>query len=124
MSRKLDGWIAEWAMSIVRDSRRSGYSGINVVERILRDPGISTRGSNHRVLWWPRNHRIAKMSKAMHQIDKVSQIVLIIDAGCIVNDDGTIFTKHDLARNSSVGVRRFNEMRKISKRKLSRILGT
>ena len=122
MSRKLDGYISEWAQSIVLNIHKSGFSGISVVEKILRDPGISTTGSKHRVLWWPRNKNIAKMSRAMHQIDPIWQIVLIIDSGYMLNEDGTIFTKHDLAKNSSMGVRKFNESKKLAKQKLSKIL--
>jgi hypothetical protein len=112
MSRKLDGDISEWARDIVDSSHMSGFSGINVVEKILRDPGFSTGGSRHRVHWWPRTRNIAKMSKAMHQIDKLSQICLIIDSGYVLTDDGLIFDKHKLAKSSSLTVRRFNECRK------------
>ncbi len=124
MSRKLDADIEEWAASVVYDLRKSGFSGINVVERILKDPGISTNGCAHRVLWWPpRSRRKWKVIRAMHQIDSISQMCLVVDASCILNEDNTIFTRHDLAKNSSIEVRRFNEIKKKAKSKLSQILG-
>ena len=123
MSRKVDGMIAEYVEDFARQLHKSGYSNINAVEKILRDPGFSTGGSQHRVLWWPRNRRVAKVSRAFHQIDNVSQAVVIIHFRGIMRDDGSVFTKHDLAKYSSVGVRRFNELRKKAKSKLSNILG-
>ena len=123
MSRKLDKDIEEWAADLMNNIHKCGFSGINAVEKILRDPGISTKGSNHRVHWWPKNRRISRMSKAMHQIDKISQICLIVDSRAIMSDDGNIFTKYDLAKNSSLEVRRFNDYRKKAKAKLSVVLG-
>lgn len=122
MSRRLDADIDEWAQDVVANMNKSGFSGINTVEKLLKDPGLSTQGSRHRVLYWPKNRRIAKMSRVMHQIDKVSQIVLIISCGYLSNDDHTVFTKHNLAKCSSLGVRRFNELEKLAKIKLSQIL--
>ena len=124
MSKRLDKDINEWAQNIVMNLHRSGFSGINVVEKILRDPGISTGGSKHRVLWWPKNKRIAKMSRAMHQIDPICQIVLVVDSGYVLTDDGRVFDKYMLAKYSSLGVRRFNEYLKKTKLKLSDILDT
>jgi len=123
MSNRLDRWINEWASDLVYNLHRSGFSGINVVERLLKDPGKSTRGCGHVVLWWPKTKRIAKVSKAMHRVSKIEQVVLIVDCDCILNEDNTIFTKHDLAKNSSIGVRKFNGLRRKSKNKLSEILG-
>lgn len=117
-ANRLDGLIAEWAEDVVNRCHLSGYYGINVVEKILRDPGRSTKGSQHRVLWWPRNKRTAKISKLMHQIDVVSQICLIVAHGGLLKDDGNVFTKHDLAKSSSVNVRRFNGLVKNAKSKL------
>ena len=122
MSRKLDADIKEWATDVMRHVHKSAFSGINAVERILRQPGNSTKGSNHRVLWWPRNRRISKMSKAMHQIDSVSQVCLIINAELILNDDNTIFSFRDLAKNSSLTVGRARGYVTKSKRKLRKIL--
>ena len=104
MSRKLDADIQEWAQSVMDDAGCSNLSGINVVERILRDPGRSTDTSPHRVHWWPKNRRLAKMSRLMHRIDKTSQICLIIDAGVIRHDDGTVFKAKDLKNCSSLSV--------------------
>ena len=124
MTRRIDGLLSEWAEDIVLNNHKSGFSGINVVEKILRDPGISTGGSRHKVHWWPRNKRIAAMSRAMHQIDPISQVILIIHYGRIMKDDGTVFTKHDLAKTSSVGLRRFNEIRRKAVSKLQDITKT
>jgi len=121
MSRKTDSMIAEYVEDFMRNLHRSNYSGINVVEKILRDPGFSTGKSQHRVLWWPKNRRVAKVSKAMHQVGKLAQVILIIHYKGII-DDGVVFTKHDLAKYSSVEVRRFNNIRKKSKNKINHIL--
>lgn len=118
MGRRLDADIYEWAQSVVHDSDNSNLSGINVVERILRDPGRSSGDSPHRVHWWPKNRRIAKMSRLMHQVDKVSQLILIIDAGVIGTDDQATFDKYRLAKCSSISVREFNKMKKKAKAKL------
>ena len=118
MSKRLDADIQEWAQSIVVDADRSGLSGINVVERILRNPGMATDTSPHRVHWWPKNRRIAKMSRAMHVLSKSEQIVLIIDSKEIFCDNGKVFTKYDLAKYSSVSVRKYHEYRNQAKKKL------
>ena len=118
---KLDTDITEWAEDMVNNCRKTEFSGINIIEKILRDPGISTMGSRHRVLWWPKNRRIARMSSAMHQIDIISRVCLIVKYGRIVEDDGTVFTKYNLAKNSSINVRRFNKITKNAKTKLREI---
>ena len=118
----LNSDLDAWAKDMVASADLSGFSGINVVEKILSDPGIATDGSQHRVLWWPKSKRIAKMSRAMHQIDPIWQIVLIVDSRHVINPDGTIFDKYMLAKSSSLSVRRFNEFRKKAKLKLSCIL--
>ena len=118
---KLDADITEWAEDMVNNCRKSEYSGINIVEKILRDPGITTQGSRHRVLWWPRNKRIARMSSAMYQIDIISRVCLIVQYGKMVEDDGTVFTKYNLAKNSSIGVRRYNKIVKKARTKLAQI---
>jgi len=118
LNSRLDSDLLEWAQSVVADADRSNLSGINVVEKILRDPGISSGGSPHRVHWWPKNRRIAKMSHIMHQIDRISQLILIIDAGVIGDDDQTTFDKYKLAKYSSVSVREFNKLKKKSRAKL------
>jgi len=118
LSQDLD----EWCRDQVNNAYSSDFSGINVIEKILRDPGMSTDGSRDRVLYWPRSKRIARISRAMHQVDPISQVVLIVASGHIINEDGTVFSKHMLAKRSSLTVRRFNELRKKAKLLLSSIL--
>ena len=122
MGRKLDGDISEWAMDVVNSSHHSGFSGINTVENLLRSPGFSTNGSRHRVHWWPKTKNISKMSKAMHQIDKISQVCLIVDCGGLMKEDGNVFTINDLKKNSSLSISRIREMIRSSKRKLREIM--
>ena len=123
MSRRIDSMIDEWARDVVYSIHKSGFSGINVVEKILRDPGISTRSPGHVVLWWPKTKRIAKVSRAMHQISAIEQIILIVDAKCVLREDGNVFTKYDLIRNSSLDLRKYHDYRDQSKKKLSAIIG-
>jgi hypothetical protein len=122
MGRKLDADILAWALDLIGFARRSGFSGINAVERILRDPGISTGGSDHKILWFPRNRRISKISKAMHQIDRIDQICLIVESGALIDDDGRVFTMKDLARNSTLTVGSARDRAKTAKRKLNFII--
>jgi hypothetical protein len=122
MGRKLDADILAWALDLIGFARRSGFSGINAVERILRDPGISTGGSDHKILWFPRNRRISKISKAMHQIDRIDQICLIVESGALMDDDNRIFTMKDLARNSTLTVGSARDRAKKAKRKLNFII--
>ena len=125
MSRKLDKDIEEWAADLMNNIHKCGFSGINAVERILRDPGRSTKGSNHFVHWWPKNRRISRISKAMHQIDKISQICLIVSAGCIMKETEkgkTVFTEKDLKNKSSLTVEEIRERVTVSKRRLAEIL--
>ena len=114
--------LKEYAEHIVNTAHKSGYSGINVVEKILRDPGFSTDGSRDRVLWWPRNRRIAKMSKAMHQIGPIPQICLIVQHGRIVKEDGNIFNEGDFVKNSSLSLREFHKYVGDAEKKMRRIL--
>lgn len=120
--KRVDRWGIEWAESVIADSYKSNYSGINVVERILRDPGITTDLSQHKVLWWPKNHKVARVSKAVHQLTPIERIVLIVHWGHVLNDDGTRFTKKDLAQNSSISVSRYHDINGGARAKLSRIL--
>ena len=124
MSARLDSMIDEWARDVMSSIHKSDFPGINAVEKILKDPGISTKGAKHAILWWPENRRLAKMSRAMHQVTPIEQIILIIDCNLIVNDDKSKFTKKDLAKCSSIKVREFNDLLKKTKFKLSRILYT
>lgn len=120
---KVEHRIAEWAEDLVNNCHRSGYYGINTVEKILRDPGFSTKGGRDRILWWPRNKRIAEMSRHMHKIDPIPQICLIVWYGRVLNDDNTLFDKYQLARNSSLTVREINRYVKSAKIKLQEYLG-
>ena len=122
MTKRLNSWLDEWARDMVSQANNSGFSGINVVEKILRDPGISTKGGSHKILWWPKTRRIAKLSRAMHQIDPISQICLIVDAKAIMREDGNVFTKRDLVKNSSLTTREVREKLRQSKRRLSALL--
>ena len=122
MSRKIDGMIAEYVADFAKDLHKSGYSAISVVERLLRDPGFATGGAQHRVLWWPRNRRVARVSKAFHYLTPIERIILIIHYGGIRNDDQTIFKKEDLAKCSSIGLRKFNRIQKLAKNKIQVIL--
>ena len=122
MGRKLDADILAWALDLMGFARRSGYSSINAVERILRDPGVSTGTSDHKVLWFPRNRRISKISKAMHQIDRIDQICLIVESGALMDDDNRIFTMKDLAKNSTLSVGSARDRAKKAKRKLNFII--
>ena len=123
MTRKLDYLLQEWAQGCVTDMGKSGYSGINIIEKILRDPGISTKGSRHRVLWWPRNRKMARMSKAMHQIPKRRQVCLIVEYGGIVNDDnGQLLTKKDIRAHFGLKCKDFDIYVKKSRKRLREIL--
>jgi len=119
---RLDSMIDEWARDVLDSDYMSGFSGINAVEKILRDPGISTRGCGHVVLWWPRNKRIARISRAMHQVDPISQVCLMVDSGVMVREDGKQYSKHDLVRSSSLTLRRYYDFRESAKIKLAQIL--
>lgn len=124
MSRKLDFWLKEWAQDVVRNMDRSGFSGINVIEKILRDPGVATGGSKHRVLWWPRNRRLAKIYRAMHRIPQRDQVCLVVEYGGIVKEDGNLYTKQEFSREVGIGVRKYNETVKKAKTKILEILGS
>ena len=119
---KIDSWLEEWAESVIEDSYKSHYSGINAVERILRDPGVATSQGSHRVLWWPKNPRVAKISKAAHQLTPIEIVCLLVKYGHVVDDNQNRFTPEHLATHSSIGLRRFKKIVREAKNKLSRIL--
>ena len=120
---KLDRWLTEWAEEQIYSADCCGYSGINIVERILRDPGRSTKGSRHKVLWWPRNYRVGRVSRAMHQIPVMSQLCLIVEFGKIVKpENGQVLEKHEFSINYGFGARKFDRYVRKAKNKLSRIL--
>ncbi len=114
--------ISEYVQDFMRNIHKSGFSGVNVVEKILSDPGFSTGGSHHRILWWPKTRRIAKVSRAFHHISPKERVIMIIHYKGILRDDHNIFTKHDLAKYSSIGLRRYGEIQRNAKRKLVTIL--
>ena len=120
LTDRLDSYLKEWAEEELRSLTKSCYSGIDIVTQILMGQ-TSTSGNRHKILWWPKNRRIAIMSRAMHQVDKISQLCLMIHYGRPLSLDGKILTKYDLARNSSVTVRKFNTLCKKAKNKLSAI---
>lgn len=123
MSDKIDYLIVEWAESVIKDMHKSNFSSINVIEKILRDPGISTAGSRHKTHWWPSNRRVAMMSRAMHQIDPIAQICLVVKYGKMVNpDDGSIFSEKDLVQNSSLTTTEFRGLVKAAKAKIKSII--
>lgn len=122
--RRVDRWLGDWAEAAMADSLASNFSGISVIERILRDPGIATGLNQHRVLWWPKNRRVAKVSRAAHQLSPIERIVLIVHYGFVKNDDGTRFTKKELAQNSSISVPRYHEIKKSARQKIADILDT
>jgi len=122
MTDKLDEDIRLWAFEEVRLMHRSGYSGTNAVERILRDPGISSQLSQHRVLWWPRSRRIAKISKASHQLTPMERICLIVNAGAILDDDGKVLEVKKFCKICKGKESRFGAHVNRAKRKLREIL--
>lgn len=119
MDRRTEGMLIEWAEDVVNNCHKSGFYGINIVEKLLRDPGRSKNKTRSYILWWPRNRRIAKMSRLMHRLDPIAQICLVVKHGRPIRDDGNLYTKHDLARDSSVGVRKFNKITREAENKLS-----
>jgi len=118
MSRRIDSMISDYIVEYVKLVHGTSFSGINVVNKLLKDPGFSTEGSQHRVLWWPKNHRIAQISKAFHVLSPKEVAIMAIYYKGVINDDGSTFTKEDLAKNSTIGLRRFGEIHRNAKRKV------
>ena len=107
---KIDADLTVWAREKVSTLHRSGYSGINIIEKILRDPGIATGGSRHRILWWPRSKRLAKMSRAMHRVSQRGQVCLVVEYGEIVKpNNGQILTKQEFSRYLGISVKIFDK---------------
>ena len=110
MTKKLDDLLKEWAYDRGRTMHRPGYSGINILEKLLRAPGIATRGSRHRILYWPRSKRLGKMERAMHRISQRGQCCLIVQYGDIVKpEDGQILTKQEFSRFLGISVNKFDK---------------
>ena len=120
--RRVDSWLHDWAETVIGDCNKSNLSGINVVERILKDPGVATDISQHKVLWWPKDRRVARVSKAAHQLTPTQVIILVIHYGHLLRDDGSKFTKKHLAQNSSISVPLYHDIKKVARAKISRIL--
>jgi hypothetical protein len=118
---KIDSWLEEWAESVIEETYKSNYSGINSVERILRDPGVATAQGAHRVLWWPKNPRVAKISKAAHQLTPIEIVCLLVKYGHVMDDNQNRFTPEHLATHSSIGLRRFKSIIKQARAKLIEI---
>jgi hypothetical protein len=119
---RLDFWIAEWAYDVIAQANRSQLSGINAVEKILRDPGISSGRSRDRVLWWPRNPRIAKMSAASHQLSPSERLCLVVHFGQPLKEDNNVLTDRDVAKVTNISVRDFKSHVRTGKKKLRNIL--
>ena len=121
--RSLESDLVVWAEDRVNTAHCCGYSGINIIEKILKDPGISTQGTRHRIHWWPKSRRIYKIGRAMHQISAVDQVCLIIKYGRLINpDNGQIVTDVECALELGFGLRRFEKNVIEAQNKLSRIL--
>ena len=103
----------------------SNLSGINVVERLLRDPGRASAKSNDRILFFHKNPRIAAISRAINhaEIDNVTKIILIVDYGFIAKDDGKRFKINDLVRNSSLTMSECRAKKREARQKINRLLG-
>ena len=110
---KYKHWISEWARDLMRqaDLADYGYSDVNVVERLLRDPGRAPRAES-KVLWWPRNRRIAAVSRAAHCLTNLEQTVILVHYKAIMDDDGKILTKQRLADITGVGLRKIDNIRR------------
>ena len=113
---KIDFDLMLWAEDQVNTMHRSGFHGMNIIYKILKDPGISTGGSRHRILWWPKSKRIARMSKAMHQVSQRGQLCLLVEYGKIVKlHDGQILEKAEFSRFMGFGCKCFDANVKISR---------
>ena len=124
--RTLDSLLVEYCEHLVNTYHRCGYSGQNIIHKILNDPGISTQGSRHKILWWPRNKRIFKMGRAFHHLDSLQQMCLIVFYGRIVDpDNGQIVDAAMFSRDQpGMDLREFNSNISDAKTKLSTILKT
>ena len=124
--RSLDSLLVEYCEHLVNTMDRCGYSRENIIHKILNDPGISTQGSRHRILWWPRNRRLYKMGRAFHHLDVLQQMCLIVQFGRIVDpDNGQIVGPMTFSRDQpGMDLRKFNKNVWESKTILSRILKT
>jgi hypothetical protein len=114
--------IADYIEEYVTEIHSSNYSGINTVEKILADPGVSTDGSQHRVLFWHKTHRMAKVSKAFHTLSPKERMLLVIHHGGVIHDDGSRFTEKDLIQSTSMTTRKLREYVRNAKKKVGRFI--
>ena len=122
--QRVDRWLIEWAEDEIRQSNMSNLSGINVVEKLLRDPGMATGKSKDRILFFHRNPRIAAISRAINraEIDNLTKIILIVDYGYIAKEDGKRFKINDLVRNSSLTMSECRAKKRDARRKINSLL--
>ena len=120
--RRIDRWLHDWAETVIEDANKSNLSGINTVEKLLKDPGIATDISQHKVLWWPKNRRVARISKAAHQLCSTEIVILVIHYGIVLNDDQSRLTKKDFAKVTGISVSRFHDIKRVARAKISTIL--
>jgi hypothetical protein len=121
LSDNLDDSIREWADDQVK-LMLGGYSGINAVERILRDPGIASQISQHKILWWPKTRRIARISRASHHLRPIDRIVLMVDAGVVMNKEGKPLEPKEFCEETKGSVRKYGAYVKRAKQRLREIL--
>ena len=122
--RNLDFLLVEYCEHLVNVMDRSGFSGVNIIEKILKDPGISTLGSKHRILWWPKNKRIAMMSRAFHHVIPRARVCLVVEYGKVLKEDGWILTKKEFCADSGSSCALFDSYVKVAKKQLRYILKT
>lgn len=120
MADRLVYLIREWAEAEADNLWKSGYYGINAVEQSVRSPGRSEGGS--RILYFHKNPRIARVSRAIHHIDPVSRTCLIVRYGRVMGDDGQLFTGRDLVSNSSLTPADYKEKCRDALHKLRKVL--
>ncbi len=104
----MDDWLIsdlkEWAKHEADQLQETNFSPINVIEALLRSPGRSTRFGGHRILYWPKNRRLGRMSRAMAQVvPPANQACLVVKFGEILDPEtGQLFTPKDFIYCSSL----------------------
>lgn len=85
----------------------SGYPCLNVLERILREPG-HTNVAGHKILhrWPPR--RLQQINQAFSRIERFAQVVIKVKYGFLRLDDGTPATDRDRADAVGLTLRDFD----------------
>ena len=129
--RNLEFRLVEFCEDAANKMYRSGYSGENIFYKIANNPGIDTKGSRHRILWWPpfsgrKQKRIYEMGRAFHYLDIMQRMCLIVNYGRIVDpDNGQIVDAITFSQDQpDMGLREFDRLCRKAKTKLSRILKT